>query len=87
MPLTGRTVTVREFLDEWHAAIRSSLRPTTWVNYRDYIDAYVIPVIGDTRLQDLTPVRLNLLYSHLLDKGRVKRTGGSPRRPSRTCIA
>ena len=27
---------------------RRSLRPTTWVNYRDYLDAYVIPVIGDT---------------------------------------
>ncbi len=50
--------------------------PSTWVNYRDYLDAYVIPVIGDSRLQDLTPVRLNLLYSHLLETGRVKRPGG-----------
>ena len=47
---------------EWHAAVEPSLRPTTWVNYRDYMDAYVIPIIGETRLQDLTPVRLNLLY-------------------------
>ena len=37
---------------------------------------YVIPVIGDTRLQDLTPVRLNLLYAHLLEHGRVKQAGG-----------
>ena len=71
---SGRTMT--EFLDEWHAAVRPSLRPTTWVNYRDYLNAYVIPVIGDTRLQDLTPVRLNLLYGHLLAAGRVRRPGG-----------
>ncbi len=68
--------TVEEFLNEWHDAIRPGLRPTTWVNYRDYMDAYVIPVIGRTRLSDLTPVRLNLLYSHLLEAGRVRGGGG-----------
>lgn len=77
----GRSVsssarTVASFLDQWHAAVQASLRPTTWVHYRDYMNAYVIPVIGDTRLQDLTPVRLNLLYGHLLTKGRVRKPGG-----------
>lgn len=65
-----------DFLNEWHASVRPGLRPTTWVNYRDYIDAYVIPIIGGTRLQDLTPIRLNLLYSHLLTQGRIRRSGG-----------
>jgi integrase len=68
--------TVQQFLDEWHAAVQPGLRATTWVNYRDYLDAYVIPIIGNTRLRDLTPVRLNLLYSHLLTKGRVRSEGG-----------
>lgn len=77
----GRSVkptqrTVADFLNEWHTAVRPSLRASTWVNYRDYLDAYVIPVIGETHLQDLTPVRLNLLYSHLLQNGRVKTPGG-----------
>jgi integrase len=71
---SGRTVA--EFLNEWHAAVESGLRATTWVNYRDYMDAYVIPVIGDSRLQDLTPARLNLLYAHLLKQGRVRGPGG-----------
>lgn len=79
--LQGRHVrktrkTVEDFLNEWHAAIQSALRPSTWVNYRNYLDAYVIPVIGDTALQDLDAVRLNLLYGHLLTRGRVKRAGG-----------
>ena len=77
----GRSVsrtrrTVADFLLEWHPAMRASLRPTTWVNYGDYIRAYVIPVIGDIRLQELTPMRLNLLYGHLLEKGRVRGPGG-----------
>jgi hypothetical protein len=25
---------VENFLDEWHTAVKSALRPTTWVNYR-----------------------------------------------------
>ncbi|MCW2853554.1 MAG: integrase family protein [Nocardioides sp.] len=77
----GRSVkasrrSVAVFLNEWHAAVQPGLRPSTWTNYRDYLDAYVIPIIGDTVLQDLTPVRLNLLYGHLLEEGRVKRPGG-----------
>jgi integrase len=67
---------VEDFLNEWHTAVRSALRPTTWVNYRDYLDAYVIPVIGQTALQDLTALRLNLLYAHLLERGRVRSKGG-----------
>jgi integrase len=77
----GRTVrassrTVEQFLEEWHAAIKVTVRPTTWVNYRNYMYFYVIPHIGSTRLQDLAPVRLNLLYSHLLDDGRRRGDGG-----------
>jgi hypothetical protein len=78
---TGRSVrrdwrTVRGFLEEWHAAVQHTLRPTTWVTYRNYLSGYVYPLIGETPLQGLTPVRLNLLYTHLLEHGRVKRPGG-----------
>ncbi len=48
------------------------------VELRDYRDAYVSPVIGETALQDLTPVRLNLLYSHLLTQGRVRKSANQP---------
>src|SRR4051812_13784221 len=59
-----------------HAAVKAALRPTTWVHYGDYINAYVVPHIGATPLQELTPLRLNLLYTHLLEHSRVKRQGG-----------
>ena len=68
--------TVEDFVNEWHTAIAPSLRATTAANYRTYLDSYVIPYIGDTRLSDLTPVRLNLLYARLIESGRRKVPGG-----------
>ncbi|WP_250285925.1 MULTISPECIES: tyrosine-type recombinase/integrase [unclassified Frankia] len=65
--------TVGAFLDEWHAAMKAGMRPTTWVKYGNLLRAYVTPIIGETALRELTPVRLNLLYAHLLDEGRVHR--------------
>ncbi len=74
---TGRQVraarrTVRVFLAEWLDVVSESLKPSTRPNYADYIRAYVDPVIGDRRLQDVTVPVLNLLYRHLLTEGRVK---------------
>jgi integrase len=70
--------TIAEYLEEWLTAVNGRMRPSTWSSYRDYRDAYVNPVIGRTTLQDLTPVRLNLLYSHLLAEGRVRKAKGTP---------
>jgi integrase len=68
--------TVADYLLEWHAGARASVRPTTWTNYRDYMRAYVLPHIGATRLQELSPMRLNRLYAYLLTDGRVRSPGG-----------
>ena len=75
---SGAAVTAdgREFVNQWHTAIAPSLRSTTAANYRTYLDSYVIPYIGDTRLSDLTPMRLNLLYARLMESGRRKVPGG-----------
>lgn len=74
----GRTVkpsrrTVAEFVTEWLATARASMSKGTWVKYRNYLTAYVVPVIGSTALQELDGRRLDLLYGHLLDGGRVRR--------------
>jgi len=61
---------------EWLPAARPRLRASTWANYRTYADAYVVPVLGGVRLQALTPVQLNHLYAHLLERGRRKPAGG-----------
>lgn len=40
--------------------------------YRHYLDSYVLPIIGPTKLQDLDVWWLNLLYLHLFDTRRRK---------------
>lgn len=65
--------TVGQFLEEWHRVVQPAMRPTTWTKYGYCARSYVIPVIGGTALQELTPVRLNALYLHLVQGGRVRR--------------
>src|SRR6266511_838198 len=50
------THTLSAFLQqEWLPAVRPRLRPSTWANYRTYTAAYVLPVLGQVKLQALTP--------------------------------
>jgi integrase len=65
--------TVTEFLAEWLEAIRDSIKPSTYANYVDYRDAYVLPTIGKRQLQEIDVPTLNALYRHLLAAGRCKK--------------
>ena len=63
---------VAEFLDEWLAVTKDSVKPSTYQNYVDYTEAYVKPAIGKRHLQDVTVPVLNMLYRRLLTSGRSK---------------
>jgi integrase len=68
--------TVRGFLvDEWLPAVETTLRPSTHKLYETLFNAYVVPRIGDIRLQKLSPAELNRLYGELLERGA---RGGKP---------
>jgi hypothetical protein len=69
--------TVAQFLAEWFAAVEASLDATTWQNWKDYADAYVVPRIGEQKLQKLDEPQLLKLYATLLAEGRVKRCRNS----------
>jgi integrase len=69
--------TIASFLvDEWLPAVKPKLRASTWASYRTNTNAHVAPVLGDVKLQGLTPVQLNLFYAHLLENGRRRGSGG-----------
>ncbi len=71
VPSTRRTLGT--FLtEEWLPVINSSVKPTTWDNWRAYTDSYVVPIIGDIRLQQLSTPQLMTFYTRLLSEGRVK---------------
>lgn len=59
-------------IDEWLPAIKDPTAATTWGNWKAYADSYVVPVLGNVHLQELTAPRLQALYTHLLAAGRVK---------------
>lgn len=52
--------------------IRHALKPSAFQNYVDYNSAYVLPHIGNRKLQDVSVQVLNLLYRRLLEQGRRK---------------
>lgn len=72
--------TVGEYLAGWLDGLPTSgLRPSTIDGYRRNV-AYVTPKIGAVRLDQLTAMHLDRVYSELLASGRRQRTGGlSPR--------
>ena len=64
--------TLADFMTEWMAAIQDTVKSSTYVNYSDYQEAYVLPVIGKKPLQQVDVPLLNALYRHLLTAGRCK---------------
>jgi integrase len=68
-------LTVKEYLEQWVAGLPTSgLRPSTIDGYRRNMD-YVIPVLGSRRLDSITPLDLDQLYSQLLISGRRQKPG------------
>jgi integrase len=65
--------TVADFLNEWLTSTKDSIKRSTYVNYTDYCDAYVLPTIGKRKLQNIDVPTLNTFYRHLLDAGRCKK--------------
>jgi integrase len=70
--IRSSTRTVAQFFNEWFVAVEPTIDATTWQNWKDYAAAYVIPWIGEERLQRLDEPRLLKLYRRLLTDGRVK---------------
>jgi integrase len=68
--------TLGTFLEEWVTTIRPTVRDTTFTSYDAEIRKHVIPRLGDTRLQALSPGDLNGLYAYLLKHGRLNGRGG-----------
>jgi integrase len=65
-------LTVQQFLVEWLASVKDAIKPTTYANYADNIDAYIVPIIGHHKVRELTVLVLNAFYRELLNAGRRK---------------
>src|SRR5680860_1402401 len=66
-----------EFLrGEWLPAIRSTIRPTTYLSYQGHVERHIIPALGVLPLQQLSAPRINAFYARLLTEGRGEGRGG-----------
>lgn len=63
-------------LERWLPTKRAQLRPSSYSSYRRNIEIHVIPHLGHTPLQRLTPEDLDTLYATLLRDGRKNGDGG-----------
>jgi len=67
-------VRLAEFLkEEWLPAITPTVRATTLVGYKCIISGHIIPCLGATPLQKLTPSAINAFYGRLLSEPRTSR--------------
>ncbi len=73
--------TVREYAEEWLAAMKPTVRPATHYSYSRNLRLHVVPVIGSAPLAAVDAGTLNQMYAALLADGRKDhaRGGLSPR--------
>ena len=68
--------TLSEFLDEWLADTKDTIRASTYATYETMIRTQIKPRIGNVRLPDLNSFVLNEFYRVLLASGRKDGKGG-----------
>lgn len=67
-------MTMERFFELWLNGKELSRRPGTVENYRKITNSYILPKIGQMRLQDLTPTHITQLYLLLKEEGKGARS-------------
>ena len=65
----GAGTTLEEFLDEWLRTVSSSSSKSTHFTYSWTVQKRIIPYIGNVKLMDLRPDRMQRFYVHLQKEG------------------
>ncbi len=66
-------IILREYLTrEWLPAIESTVKPSTYLTYKVYVERRIIPGIGNLPLQKLSGATLNAFYGRLLTEPRAE---------------
>lgn len=78
----GKSPTVEQWLNVWHAKHLRKVKDRTTVIYRKVIDSYLIPLLGHHRLDRLTPEDIEDAWATLLDVGNPRLPNPRPLAPS-----
>lgn len=85
-PVEPSKMALATFLtDEWLPTL-NGLKPTTRRNYKDLVDAYLAPHLGDEPLRDLTPGRIAKFYDLLRTSGRRRQSEDGPKGLSESSV-
>ena len=68
------SMTLSEWLDKWlDEYMAGTVRPSTLQTYRRYADLYMKPTLGNRPLTQITPAEIQKLYTHLKERGRIRK--------------
>jgi integrase len=73
------TIKLEDWLTEWLAAVKPSLRPSTYSLYSTAVTSWITPRIGALKLAEVTPQVVQRLYTDLATSGGRSGQGLSPR--------
>jgi site-specific recombinase XerC len=62
-------VTIREYLERWLAHISTQVSPRSCENYREIVNTWIVPVLGNVKLAKLQPEQLAKAYADALAHG------------------
>ncbi len=69
LPFVGEKQTVAQFLAHWLEVAKPTIKPRTWIQYRQLVLKHAIPALGTITLVKLTPQHVQGMYSAKLAEG------------------
>jgi integrase len=77
--LDPANVTLREYLERWLVHMATQVSPRSAENYREVVEHWIVPALGNVRLAKLQPEQIVHAYSNALTKGGKDGQALSPR--------
>ncbi|MFL5707084.1 MAG: tyrosine-type recombinase/integrase [Ktedonobacteraceae bacterium] len=70
MLATGPQQTLKHYLEHWLEEVhKPTIRVSTYVNYRRFLDNHILPELGHLHLSKLTPQKVQAFYAQKLKEG------------------
>ena len=68
--ITSEAITLKDFMRTWlENVVKQNVKPTTLQNYRSNAEKHIIPILGEMKVQELTPAILDKWIQKLSKKG------------------
>lgn len=79
LPAAGKPLTVEQWMNHWYRRILPrTAKPYTIAGYNAKVNQYIIPLLGQVRLDKLTPEHIEDAWDRLLEEGNPTKTDPTP---------